>query len=134
MIPRYSRPEMTVIWETENRFKIWLEVEMLICEAHEELGAIPKGVTKKIRSKAKFDVARVDEIEKKVKHDVIAFLTNVNEFVGEEGRFIHLGVTSSDILDTSLSVQLTQAADLIIAEVLDQCFRTGGVLDELLYC
>jgi len=123
MIPRYSRPEMTVIWETENRFKIWLEVEMLICEAHEELGAIPKGVTKKIRSKAKFDVARVDEIEKKVKHDVIAFLTNVNEFVGEEGRFIHLGVTSSDILDTSLSVQLTQAADLIIAD-LDALLKT----------
>ena len=123
MIPRYSRPEMTAIWETENRFKIWLEVEMLICEAHEEIGRIPKGATKKIRSKAKFDVKRVDEIEKQVKHDVIAFLTNVNEFVGEDGRFIHLGVTSSDILDTSFSVQLTQAADLIIAD-LDALLKT----------
>ena len=123
MIPRYSRPEMTTIWETENRFKIWLEVEMLICEAQEEIGLIPAGTTKKIRHKAKFDVKRVDEIEKQVKHDVIAFLTNVNEFVGEDGRFIHLGVTSSDILDTSFSVQLTQAADLIIAD-LDVLLKT----------
>jgi adenylosuccinate lyase len=123
MIPRYSRPEMTAIWETENRFKVMLEVEMLICEAQEEIGVIPAGTTKKIRSKAKFNVARVDEIEKQVKHDVIAFLTNVAEFVGEDSRFIHLGVTSSDILDTSLSVQLTQAADLIIAD-LDVLLKT----------
>src|ERR1700728_879961 len=117
MIPRYSRPEMTTIWETENRFKIMLEVEMLICEAQAEIGVIPKDIPAKIRHKAKFDVKRVEEIEVKVKHDVIAFLTNVNEFVGEEGRFIHLGVTSSDILDTSFSVQLTQAADIIIADL-----------------
>ncbi len=108
---------MTAIWETENRFKIWLEVEMLICEAQAEIGVIPADVPKKIRSKAKFEVARVNEIEKKVHHDVFAFLTNVGEHVGEESRFIHLGVTSSDILDTSFSVQLTQAADLIIADL-----------------
>ncbi|MBU6475448.1 MAG: adenylosuccinate lyase [Alphaproteobacteria bacterium] len=123
MIPRFSRPEMTSIWEIENKFKIWLEVEMLICEAQAELGVIPKDAPEKIRKKAKFDVKRIDEIEKKVHHDVIAFLTSVGEHVGDEARYIHVGVTSSDVIDTGFSVQLRQAADLIIAD-LDRLLMT----------
>jgi adenylosuccinate lyase len=115
MIPRFSRPEMTVIWETENKFKIWLEIEMLACEAQAEIGVIPKEAPAKIRAKASFDVKRIDEIETEVRHDVIAFLTNVGEYAGDEARYIHLGITSSDVIDTGFSVQLGQAADLIIA-------------------
>lgn len=115
MIDRYSRPEMVDIWAPENKFSIWLEIELLACEAQAELGVIPKDAPAKIRAKAGFDVARIDEIEQEVKHDVIAFLTSVAEHVGEESRFIHQGLTSSDILDTALAVQLTQAADLLIA-------------------
>ncbi len=123
MIPRFSRPEMARIWETENKFKIWLEVEMLVCEAQAEIGVIPADAPKKIRSKAKFEVDRINEIEKKVHHDVIAFLTNVGEHVGDEARFIHLGLTSSDIIDTGFSLQLREAADLIIAD-LDVLLKT----------
>ncbi len=123
MIPRFSRPEMTSIWEIENKFNIWLEVEMLICEAQAEIDVIPKEAPAKIRKKAKFDIKRIDEIEKKVHHDVIAFLTSVGEHVGDEARYIHLGVTSSDIIDTGFSVQLQQAADLIIAD-LDALLKT----------
>ena len=123
MIPRFSRPEMARIWETENKFKIWLEVEMLVCEAQAEIGVIPKDAPHKIRSKAKFEVERINEIEKKVHHDVIAFLTNVGEHVGEEARYIHLGVTSSDVIDTGFAIQLQQAADLIIAD-LDMLLKT----------
>jgi adenylosuccinate lyase len=123
MIPRFSRPEMTKIWDIENKFRTWLEVEMLICEAQEEIGVIPAGVSAKIRSKAKFEVERINEIEKKVHHDVIAFLTNVGEHVGEEARHIHRGVTSSDIIDTGFSLQLKQAADIIIAD-LDALLKT----------
>ena len=92
------------IWEDQNRFAIWLEIELLACEAQAELGVIPKEVVKVIREKAKFDIARIDEIEREVKHDVIAFLTNVGEYVGPESRFIHLVMTSSDVLDTCLAV------------------------------
>jgi adenylosuccinate lyase len=123
MIPRFSRPEMTRIWETENKFATWLEVELLICEAQAELGTIPADAPKKIRSKAKFDVARIAEIEKKVHHDVIAFLSSVSENVGDEARFIHVGVTSSDIIDTGFALQLRQAADIIIAD-LDMLLKT----------
>ena len=119
MIPRYSRKEMTKIWEPESKFSKWLEIEILACEAIEKSGEIPQGTTKKIREKAKFDVARIDEIEKKTKHDVIAFLTNVAENVGEESRFIHLGMTSSDILDTCLALQLKEASELIIDDIKD---------------
>ena len=119
MIPRYSRKEMSRIWEPESKFSKWLEIEILVCEALETSGEIPEGTTKKIREKAKFNVARIDEIEKKTKHDVIAFLTNVAENVGEESRFIHLGMTSSDILDTSLALQLKEASELIIADIND---------------
>ena len=110
---------MTKIWEPESKFSKWLEIEILACEAIEKSGEIPQGTTKKIREKAKFDVARIDEIEKKTKHDVIAFLTNVAENVGEESRFIHLGMTSSDILDTCLALQLKEASELIIADIKD---------------
>ena len=117
MIERYSRPEMAQIWAAKNRFQIWLEIETLACEAQAELGVIPKEVVPVIRAKGDFDIARIDEIEAEVKHDVIAFLTSVAEYVGPEARFIHQGMTSSDVLDTCLSVQLTQAADELLADL-----------------
>ncbi len=117
MIERYSRPEMVHIWTAENRFRIWLEIETLACEAQAELGVIPKDVVPVIRAKGDFDIARIDAIEAEVKHDVIAFLTSVSEFVGPEARFIHQGMTSSDVLDTCLSVQLVQAADELLADL-----------------
>ncbi len=117
MIPRYTRPDMAKIWESENRFRIWLEIETLACEAQAELGVIPKEVVPVIREKGNFDIARIDAIEAEVKHDVIAFLTSVAEFVGPEARFIHQGMTSSDVLDTCLSVQLVQAADELLADL-----------------
>lgn len=117
MIARYTRPEMGRIWEDENRFRIWLDIEILACEAQSKLGLVPQQALEVIRSKAKFDVIRVLEIENEVKHDVIAFLTNVGEYVGPESRFIHLGMTSSDVLDTSLAVQLKQGAELILRDL-----------------
>ena len=120
MIPRYSRPEMTSIWEPETRFRIWFEIEAHAADACADLGIIPKAAAKVIWEKgraAKFDVARIDEIERVTKHDVIAFLTHLAEHVGPEARFVHQGMTSSDVLDTCLNVQLTRAADLLIADV-----------------
>ncbi|MCP4394150.1 MAG: adenylosuccinate lyase [Alphaproteobacteria bacterium] len=117
MIPRYSRQEMTSIWEPENRFRIWMEIEAYACEAQEKLGVIPEGVAAEIWEKGGFEVDRIDEIEREVKHDVIAFLTNLAEHVGEKARFVHQGMTSSDVLDTCLAVQLKQATDLLIADV-----------------
>ncbi|GAM09999.1 adenylosuccinate lyase [Geobacter sp. OR-1] len=117
MIPRYTRPEMARIWEPENRFRIWLEIETLACEAQAELGVIPKEVIPVIREKGNFDIARIDAIELEVKHDVIAFLTSVAEFVGPEARFIHQGMTSSDVLDTCLSMQMVQAADELLTDL-----------------
>ena len=117
MIPRYTRPEMAKIWEPENRFRIWLEIETLACEKQADLGVIPADAVKVIRQKGAFDIARIDAIEAEVKHDVIAFLTSVAEHVGPEARFIHQGMTSSDVLDTCLSVQLTQAADELLADL-----------------
>ena len=117
MIPRYSRPEMTAIWDPENRFRIWLDIEIYAAEAMEKLGIIPKGVAAKTRKKAKFNVERIDAIEREVKHDVIAFLTNISESVGPEARFIHQGMTSSDVVDTCFSVQLTQASDILLADI-----------------
>ena len=119
MIPRYSRPEMTKIWEPENKFRIWFEIEAHACDAQANLGTIPEAAAKRVWERGKFDVERIDEIEAEVKHDVIAFLTNLAEYVGPEARFVHQGMTSSDVLDTCLSVQLCQAAD-IIANDLDQ--------------
>ncbi len=123
MIPRFSRPEMAAIWEPENKLKIWLEIEMLACEAQAEIGVIPQDAPEKIRAKAGFDIKRIDKIEQEVRHDMIAFLTNVGELVGEEARYIHLGLTSADVIDTGFSLQLRQAADLIIAD-LDQLLKT----------
>lgn len=117
MIARYTRPAMGKIWTEENKFQTWLDIEILACEAQAELGVIPKDAVKVIREKAKFDVKRIDEIEAEVKHDVIAFLTNVGEYVGPESRFIHLGMTSSDILDTGLSLQMKQSADLLLKDL-----------------
>jgi len=117
MIARYTRPAMGRIWEDENRFRIWLEIETLACEAQAELGIVPKESVKVIREKADFNVARILEIESEVKHDVIAFLTNVGEYVGPESRFIHLGMTSSDVLDTALAVQMKQSAELLLEDM-----------------
>ena len=119
MIPRYSRPEMTKIWEPENKFRIWFEIEAHACDAQANLGTIPEAAAKSVWERGKFDVERIDEIEAEVKHDVIAFLTNLAEYVGPEARFVHQGMTSSDVLDTCLSIQLCQAAD-IIANDIDQ--------------
>ncbi len=117
MISRYTRKEMADIWSPEARFGIWLEIETLAAESMEQLGIIPEGVTAAVRERGKFEVARIDEIEREVKHDVIAFLTNVAEHVGEEARFLHKGMTSSDVLDTCLNVQLVKAADLLLTGI-----------------
>ena len=120
MIPRYARPEMASIWEPQTRFKIWFEIEAHAADALAELGVIPKEAAKTIWAKGKdatFDVARIDEIERETKHDVIAFLTHLAEIVGPEARFVHQGMTSSDVLDTCLNVQLTRAADLLLADL-----------------
>ncbi len=114
MILRYTRPEMAAIWSPESKFSIWLEIETLAAEAMEARGLIPKGVSKAVRARAGFDVDRIDEIEREVKHDVIAFLTNVSEHVGEEAAYLHKGMTSSDVLDTCFNVQLVRAADLLM--------------------
>lgn len=117
MIPRYTLHEMGKIWDRENIFKKWLEVEIAVCEAWAELGEIPKEALKAIKEKAGFDINRIDEIEKTVKHDVISFLTSVAEFVGDEARYIHKGLTSSDVVDTALSILMREAADIIINDI-----------------
>ena len=124
MIPRYSRPAMARIWSDENKYRKWLEIEILCCEAWSHQGAVPSEAVERIRQRARFDAGRIDEIEKTVKHDVIAFLTNVAESVGEDSRFIHIGLTSSDLLDTTLALQLREAADLILEDLK----RLEGVL------
>ena len=116
MIERYSRKEMVKIWDADNKFKIWFEIESHACDAMVKLGLVPKEAAKNIRDKGgtiKFDVARIDEIERETKHDVIAFLTHLSELIGEDARFVHQGMTSSDILDTCLSVQLVRASELL---------------------
>ena len=120
MIPRYTRPDMAAIWDPQMRYRIWFEIEAHAADALAELGVIPKAAAKKIWDKGKnatFDVARIDAIEREVKHDVIAFLTHLAEIVGPEARFVHQGMTSSDVLDTCFNVQLVRAADLLIADV-----------------
>lgn len=116
MIERYTRPEMAAIWKDENRFRIWLDIEVLAMEAMVRKGWIPKDALARVRRKAAFDVARIDEIERKVKHDVIAFLTSVAETIGDDSRFLHVGMTSSDVLDTAFAVQMRQALTLLIRE------------------
>ncbi|MCX5820878.1 MAG: adenylosuccinate lyase [Deltaproteobacteria bacterium] len=117
MIQRYSRAKMEAIWSPENRYRKWLDIEILACEAMAARGEIPEDSMKNIRERAGFDVDRIDEIEKTTKHDVIAFLTSVTEKVGEDGRFIHRGLTSSDILDTSLGLLLREAAEILIGDI-----------------
>ncbi len=119
MIPRYARPEMAAIWSPEEKFRIWFEIEAHAADALADLGVIPKSAARALwerGGKASFDIARIDAIEREVKHDVIAFLTHLSEIVGPEARFVHQGMTSSDVLDTCLSVQLTRAADILIAD------------------
>ncbi|HSO43780.1 MAG TPA: adenylosuccinate lyase, partial [Rhodospirillales bacterium] len=117
MIPRYSRPAMAALWEAETRFQIWLEIEACVCEAQARMGLVPREAAEAIRARGRFEVARIDEIEAETRHDVIAFLTNVAEHVGPEARFLHQGMTSSDVLDTCLAVQLTRASDILLADV-----------------
>ena len=124
MIARYTRPAMGKIWDEENKFRTWLEIEILACEAQAQLGVIPAEAVRVIREKAAFNVQRIDEIEREVKHDMIAFLTDVGEHVGPDARYIHLGMTSSDVLDTALALQMKQSGELL----LDGLVRLGEVL------
>jgi adenylosuccinate lyase len=117
MIPRYSRPQMTAIWEPESRFRIWFEIEAHACDAQAILGVIPKKAAKEIWKKGKWEIDRIDEIERETKHDVIAFLTNLAEQVGPAARFVHQGMTSSDVLDTTFAVQLVRASDMLLDDI-----------------
>ncbi len=117
MVPRYARPEMTAIWTPENKFRLWFEIELAALEAQAELGLVPREAVEAVRERGRFDVARIDEIEREVKHDVIAFLTNLAENVGPEARFVHQGMTSSDVLDTCFNLQLVQASDILLADL-----------------
>ena len=117
MIDRYSRKEIKLIWEDQNKYSIWLEIEVAAAEAMEKLKVIPKGVAKKVKSKAKIDVKKIIDIENKVKHDVIAFLTSINEKVGKDSRFLHKGMTSSDVLDTCFNIQLKQSGNILLRDI-----------------
>jgi len=119
MIPRYARPAMTKIWEPDNKFRIWFEIEAHACDAQVQLGVIPAEAAKAVWQRGKWDIERIDEIERETKHDVIAFLTNLAEYVGPEARFVHQGMTSSDVLDTCFSAQLVQASDLLLKDIDD---------------
>ena len=114
MIPRYSRPEMTSIWSEQSKFQIWFEIEAHACDAMAELGMIPKHAARAVWERGGFDIDRINDIERETKHDVIAFLTSLAEHVGEEARFVHQGMTSSDVLDTTLAVQMARASDLLL--------------------
>ena len=114
MIPRYSRKQMTDIWEEQNRFEIWVKIEIAALEAMEQINIVPKGTSTKVEKKASFDIDRINEIEKEIKHDVLAFLTNLSENVGPDSRFIHQGMTSSDVIDTCLNIQLKQAGNILL--------------------
>ena len=117
MIPRYSRPEMASIWSAETRFGIWFEIEAHACDAMAQLGLVPESAARAIWERGRFEVDRIDEIERETRHDVIAFLTNISEHVGPEARFLHQGMTSSDVLDTCLAVQLTRATDILLQDM-----------------
>lgn len=117
MIPRYSRPEAENIWSQQRKFEIWLDIEIAVCEALNRIGIVPDKDLKVIKEKAKFDISRIDELEKKLKHDVIAFLANLSENIGPSSRYIHMGMTSSDILDTCLAIQMRDSCDLLIEDV-----------------
>ena len=117
MIPRYSRKEMAQIWEPMNKFKIWLDIEIYAAQAMEKYKIIPRGVAAKVRKKSKINIKRIDDIEKKTKHDVIAFLTSITEYVGPEAKYLHQGMTSSDVLDTCFNLQLKQAGKILLRDI-----------------
>ena len=117
MIERYSRKELKKIWDEKNKFQIWLDIEIAAAQAMEKLKIIPKGVAAKAKKKGKINVDRINKIEKKVHHDVIAFLTSINEKIGTEGRFLHKGMTSSDVLDTCFNIQLHQSGKIILKDI-----------------
>src|SRR5437867_800572 len=119
MIERYTLPGIAKIWSEQNKFSIWLEIEIYACEANAKLGRIPPKSLRNIKKKARFNISQINKLEEKVKHDVIAFLTNVAQYVGPDSRFIHYGMTSSDILDTSLSVQMKQSGEMLLKELLN---------------
>ena len=122
MIKRYSRKELTNIWEEKNKYRIWLDIELAAAEGMEKIGSIPKGVAKAVKSKAKINVKRIHKIEDKVKHDVIAFLTSITEQVGSKGKFLHQGMTSSDVLDTCFNIQLVQSGKILLNDI-DEILR-----------
>ncbi|MEK9717340.1 MAG: lyase family protein, partial [Pelagibacteraceae bacterium] len=117
MIPRYTRKEMAQIWEPMNKFKIWLDIEVYAAQAMEKFKIIPRGVAAKVRKKSKINIKRIDDIEKKTKHDVIAFLTSIAEVVGPEAKYLHQGMTSSDVLDTCFNLQLKQAGKILLDDI-----------------
>src|SRR6266498_850873 len=117
MIERYTLPEMGALWSEESKFQKWLEVELAVCEVHAEMGTIPREALEQIKSRAKFSVERIDEIEKTTNHDVIAFTTNLAETIGEAARFVHYGLTSSDVVDTANALLLRDACDLLLKRV-----------------
>ena len=117
MIKRYSRDEISKIWEDKNKYKLWLQIELAACEGMEKIGVVPKGVSNRIRKKAKINIVKISNIEKKVKHDVIAFLTSISNYAGKEARFLHQGMTSSDVLDTCFNLQLRQSGNIILNEL-----------------
>ena len=123
MIERYTRKEIKEIWEDKNKYSIWLEIELAAAEAMEKLKIIPRGVVKKVKAKAKINVKRILQIEEKVKHDVIAFLTSITERAGKEARYLHKGMTSSDVLDTCFNLQLKQSGKILLKD-LDQLLIT----------
>ncbi|MCF7805177.1 MAG: adenylosuccinate lyase [Candidatus Marinimicrobia bacterium] len=126
MIERYSTPEMEKIWSDENKYRTWLQVELAVCEVQTERGVIPESAMQTLRDKADFDIQRIEEIEAEVKHDVIAFLTSVSEFVGPDSRFVHMGMTSSDLLDTAMALQIRESGE-IITEVLEEFHEVLGM-------
>ena len=130
MIKRYSRKELTDIWSEENKYKIWLDVEIAAAQAMEKLNQIPKGVSSIVRKKARINVKRIHQIESQVKHDVIAFLTSVTEKAGIKARYLHQGMTSSDVLDTSFNIQLVQSGKIILKD-LDQILKPGKKLGDI---
>ena len=125
MIDRYSRKEIKKIWEEKNKYQIWLDIEIAAAQAMEKLKIIPKGVSSKVRKKAKINVSRIHKIESVVKHDVIAFLTSVTERAGIKARYLHQGMTSSDVLDTSFNIQLVQSGKIILKDI-DQILKVNG--------
>lgn len=117
MIERYSLPQMSAIWQDENKFRIMLDIEIYVCEAQAKLGLVPEDAVKRIRQKASFSVKRILEIEEKTQHDIVAFVSTIGESIGADAKYLHMGLTSSDLLDTTLDVQLVQASDLLLYDL-----------------